>query len=208
MLRGGRYALWVSLGVAAPLAIYAREFIALYLGERYPQAAIVIVLFMAIFPFTQPNALLAKAAMATGRVREFFLPAFLFQLAGLGLMLYFAAWRGLGAVGVTLALSAITIGSQILYYWPLQLRMTDARFGDFLRRTLVPGLAPALAGSAAWIGLKLAAPPASWTLLGLEAAAGGLVYLAVLVGFCLDAGERRDLGALFAELRAARARRG
>ena len=36
----------------------------------------------------------------------------------------------------------------------------------------------------------------------------GLVYLAVLVGFCLDAGERRDLGALFAELRAARARRG
>ncbi len=193
MHRGGRYALWVSLAVAVPLAIYAREFITLYLGDRYPDAATVIIFFMVMFPFTQPNALLSKAAIATARVREFFLPAFLFLLAGLGLMLYFTIYHNLGAVGVTLSLSGITIGSQLLYFWPLQLRLTEDLFEKFVRAVLVPGLAPAAAGAVVWFGLKLLLPPASWLLLGLEAMAGGLVYLAVLLAFCLSSDERSDL---------------
>src|SRR5690606_23603561 len=117
---------------------------------------------------------------------------FLFLLAGLGLMLYFTIYHELGAVGVTLALSGITIGSQ-LYFWPLQMRLTGDSFGQFVRAVLVPGLAPAAAGAVAWFGLKLLVPPESWLALGIDAVAGGLVYLAVLLAFCLNADERGDL---------------
>jgi hypothetical protein len=103
-------------------------------------------------------------------------------------------------VGVALSLSVITIGSQA-YFWPLLLRIAGASFGLFMRRTLIPGFAPALAGAVVWLGLRLLLPPTSWLLLGLEAAAGGLVYLGVLFLFCLDPSERRDLHAVLGRLR-------
>lgn len=193
VLRGGRYASWVALAVATPLAIYSEDFIALYLGDRYPNAAFVLILFMAIFPFSQPNVLLSKVAMATGRVREFFLPAFLFQLTGLGLMFVLAAYFDFGAIGVTLSLTAITVASQLLYFWRMTLRVTGLSFRTFAGAVLRPSLMPALGGSVAWVALKVALPPQTWYLLGLNTALGGLVYLALLLLFCLDEGDRRDL---------------
>ena len=65
VLRGGRYALWVSMILASPLTLYADVFIDLYLGDKYSIASMIIVLFMITFPFTQPTSLLAMTAMAT-----------------------------------------------------------------------------------------------------------------------------------------------
>lgn len=195
VLRGGRYGLWASMAVAAPLAIFSTEFTALYLEPRYSEASVVIFLFMIIFPFTQATVLLPLTSMATARVREFFLPAFLFQLLGLILMLIFAAEFKLGAVGVTLALTIITIGSQLTYFWVLLLKITEARFRTFCDLVLVRGLLPTVGGSVVWCGLKLAFPVDSWFQLGLFSVLGGLVYLAVLFRFCLDTGEQRDLRA-------------
>ncbi|MEE8454292.1 MAG: lipopolysaccharide biosynthesis protein [Limibaculum sp.] len=200
VLRGGRYALWVSMIVAAPLALYADTFIGLYLGPKYSTAAMVIVLFMLIFPFREPTRLLPMTAMAMAQMRVFFLPAFLFQLFGLGLMLYFAARQDMGAVGVTLALTIITVASQLLYFWRLCLRLIGTAFPTFARDVLLRGLAPALAGLLVWGALKFTAPPEDWFRLGLYGALGALVYVAVLLGACLDDGERRDLLAGLARL--------
>ena len=176
LLRGGRYALWVSLIVATPLAVYADTFVALYLGEEYSSAAMVIVLFMVIFPFTQPTALLPMTAMATAQVRAFFLPAFLFQLLGLGLMLFFAGEWDMGAVGVTLALTLITVGSQLFYFWWLQLRLGGIALRDYWRKTLVPGITPAAAGMLVWITLDHAVVPRDWNSLFLCVGLGALAY--------------------------------
>lgn len=192
VLRGGRYALWASLAVATPLAIYSREFIGLYLGSLYPDTATVIVLFMIIFPVTQPNALLAKASIASARVREFHTPAFLFQLVGLCLMLYLVVYKDFGAVGATLSLSIITIVGQ-MYFFPLMLRITNTSFSFALRNTLLPGLAPAAVAAIFWIGLELLMTPKSWVALGVDVSLGGMVYLLVLIRFCLDDNERKDL---------------
>jgi O-antigen/teichoic acid export membrane protein len=186
--------------VATPLALYADTFIGLYLGPKYSTAAMVIVLFMLIFPFSQPTRLLAMTAMAMAQVRVFFLPAFLFQLFGLGLMLYFTARQDMGAVGVTLALTIITVASQLLYFWRLYLRLIGTTFPTFARDVLLRGLAPALAGLLVWGALKFAAPPEDWFRLGLYGALGALVYVAVLLGACLDDGERRGLRAGLARL--------
>ena len=193
VFRGGRYALWFAMAVATPLMIYADVFIDLYIGEVYSDAAMIIVLFMIIYPFNKPTVLLPMTAMAMARVREFFLPAFLFQLFGLGLMYLFATEFDMGAVGVTLALTIITIGSQLSYFWRLTFTLTETTLSDFARRVLAPGFAPALGGAVVWYALKLAAPIEGWIHLGLVSALGGVAYLTVLFLFCLDEGERGDL---------------
>ena len=73
-------------------------------------------------------------------------------------------------------------------------------FSDFLRQVLVPGLAPALIGALAWYGVKLAIPIGGWPELFLCGALGGAVYIAVLLGFCLDTRERQGLRKLLARL--------
>lgn len=193
VFRGGRYALWAGLAVAVPLTVYAREFVALYLGSTYSQTALVTILFMIIFPFTNPTFLLPMTAMAMDRVRAFFLPAFLFQFAGLGLMGIFLKFTDLGAVGVTLALCAVSIGGQILYFWPLTLRLTGQPFAGFARRVLWPGFLPAVTAAPVWIALKLGTDIDSWTGLIAVGAAGSVVYAATLWTFALDRSERTEL---------------
>ncbi|MGB3624621.1 MAG: lipopolysaccharide biosynthesis protein [Henriciella sp.] len=198
LLRGGRYGLWVAMAVATPLTVYSGDFITLYLGDDYPEAATVIVLFMIIFPFTSPTILLPMAAMSTARVRAFFLPAFLFQLLGLVIMIWLVRYESLGAVGATFSLLAITVSSQLFYYWWFALKLTDLRLSDFWSQTLSRGLMPALVAAPVWAGMRYAVSPNSWQELLLCAGLGGAVYLFVLLSRCLDAGEKADLRLLLA----------
>ncbi|MFZ7094172.1 lipopolysaccharide biosynthesis protein [Primorskyibacter sp. 2E233] len=196
VLRGGRYALWVTLSVATPLTIYAASFIKLYAGEEYSQAAVVITLFMIIFPFTSPTAMLAMAAMAMAEVRVFFLPAFLFQLAGLCMMAGLLSWTDTGAVGLTFSLSFITVASQLLYYWRLSLKLTGASLRDFVNMVLIPGFMPAICGAVVWFGLNLIKTPSDWTTLLFYCVSGGAIYILVLFTVSLNKDERRDLAGL------------
>jgi O-antigen/teichoic acid export membrane protein len=201
VLRGGRYGLWVSMLLATPLILYADLFIGLYLGADYASAATIIILFMIIFPFTQPTVLLAITAMAMEQVRAFFLPAFLFQFAGVLLMLVFVRWFGMGAVGVTLALTLITIASQLGYFWSLCLRLTGESFRSFATEVLLRGLSPAFVAALVWGGLRLIAAPDSWAGLFTYGCLGALVYFAVLLGLCLTGAERRDLRGIMQRVR-------
>ena len=190
VFRGGRYALWVTLLVAVPLIIYAEDFVFLYLGPNYPQTSMVIILFMIIFPFTSPTALLAMTAMSMARVREFFLPAFLFQFAGLILMVVMVRFTDLGAMGVTLSLTVITIASQLFYYWRLCLKLTQASASSFVTSVLRPGVLPALGGAIVWISASAIYPVESWYGLLFNGACGAAAYTAVLLVFCLGKDER------------------
>ena len=192
LLKGGRLGLWVSLAAATPAIIYAGDFVNLYLGPEYSDAAVVIILLMMIFPFSQATSLLPTAAIAMAEVRALFLPAFLFQLAGFVLMMTFAAGFGLGAIGVTLSLTIITIVSQLGYFWRLTFRLTDARPNDFVRDVLMRGWTPAIAAGVVWFVLSQINPAASWLILGVNGVIGGLAYVAVLLIFCLATDDRND----------------
>lgn len=200
VLRGGRYALWISMSVVVPLILYADVFIDLYLGPTYSTASVIIVLFMIMFPFTQPTILLSNTAIATGHVRVFFLPAFLVQFAGLVLMILATVWYNLGAVGVTLALTIVTVASQLLYFWGLCLRLIGADFVRFHKEVLIPGFLPALGGAMVWGMLRLFDRPDSWTQFALFIGAGLLFYGAVLFVFALHGREREQLKAALAGL--------
>ena len=158
-LRGGRYGLWVSLLVACPAAIYSREFVHLYLGAGFADAAIVLSLFMAIFLFLGPTTLLPMLAMAMARVRDYHLVFFISSSAGLILTVYLVASQGLGAFGVALSLLIVTATAELLYFWPLELRLTGAGWRDFATDVLFRGLLPALVASAVWASFGQLFPP-------------------------------------------------
>lgn len=199
-LRGGRYACWATLAIATPLAIYAPEFVRLYVGDAYAAAVWTIVLLMAVYPAAMPTTLLAMTAIARARVRPFYLPAFLIMIVALVLMVA-TAMAGFGAPGVALAQMAAVVAGQLFYFWPLQLRLTGNSFAEFARQVLLRGMAPALAGSLAWVTLKFAFPVTTWPGLILCSAAGGLVYLAVLAGLCLTPADKDDLRTMLQRLR-------
>jgi len=192
-LRGGRYALWATLAIGCPLMIYSSEFIRLYLGDRYLEAATVITLLAATYPFTYSNFFLAQVAMATARVKSFFVAAFITQVISVGLMIYLVEWWQAGATGVSAAICATLIISQLVCFWPMALRLAEVSFFRFVRETLLPGMGPAAGASVIWLGLKLYDPPDTWLTLAIYALAGYLIYAVVLYTACLQAQERADI---------------
>jgi O-antigen/teichoic acid export membrane protein len=201
-MRGGRYACWVVLAVAAPLAIYAPAFVDLYVGPSFAAAAWVIVLLMGLQTLARPTALMAMTAIAKAEVRAYYLANFAVMAVAITAMILVAA-RGGGAVGVALALVAVIALGYALYFWPFFLRLTGVRAGRFLREVVGPGMAPGLAGSAVWFGLGWAIGVDSWGVLLSCMAAGWVAYAAVLFGLCLTPADRADLGALTRRIRAA-----
>lgn len=192
-LRGGRYALWATLLIACPLMVFRHPLIDLYIGETYAVAATVILLLMSTYPFSYSNTMLPKIAIATAQVSLFFAAAFGVQLVNLGLTLYLVGPLKLGAKGSALSTFVTTLIGQPLIFWPMGLKMTRVGLGRYYRETLLPGLAPSVAGLAAWIALLAFTPSDSWFWLGVNFALGAVVYVLALLVFCLQPGERRDL---------------
>ena len=196
--RGGRYFLWGTLFLTPPLIVYARELIALYAGETYLQAAVVMATLLAIYPFSWASAMYYRVAYAIGRIRAYNVCAIALALAALAGMYLFVAGLGMGAIGAAYGLAAGFILVNLGIIWPMGLRLVHGNWTAFLRQTLVPGLAPflvALGACALYAGLV---DIDSWLRFGLGCLVSAAVYAAVVFGACLDPADR----ALLARLRA------
>jgi hypothetical protein len=145
---------------------------------------------MAVFIFKQARTLLPMVAMATGEVRAYHLGAIVNSSIGVALMLYLAARVGWGALGVALALLVSVAVSDLIYFWPLQLRLTGVRFREFVAAVLVRGMLPAAIASIVWACLGLFVQPSSWLSLAAVSVVGAAVYVLALGGLCLDEKER------------------
>jgi len=193
-LRGGRYGLWAALVVACPMAVFASDFAVLVLGEPFANVAVVIVLFMTTFFFSQPAGLLPMIAMARGDVRRFNQLALISSLICVSLLAALVFGPRLGALGAALAIAVGTAVTQVLFMWPLNLSLSKASVSEFGRRVLAPGLAPGLVATIVWLGLAARFRPIeTWIELLVIAAPGVAIYVTTLALFCLDVDDRRML---------------
>ena len=206
-LRGGRLALWVTLLVGLPAAIYAEPIIRLYVGPVYLEAAVVMVLTLAGLTLTSGGWMIWQVAAATGRVRAVSFFVLVTQVLIVAAVYYAVHILGWGATGV--ALSTFTAGSllEALVFLPLGLKLAEATFSAWTRETLIPGLAPGCIGAVVWAALGLIVPPSTWTGLGLCTLAGALCYMAVLLGWCLAPQDKDDLRKLLTRVRSSMERR-
>lgn len=198
-MRGGRYACWIALAIVVPLAIYANEFTLLYVGENYLSATWVIILLMVIQVLIQPTRFTGMVAIAKAKVRAWNLSIFLVMIVSVIGMIW-TARAGHGAVGVAFILFGTISLGYALFFWPFYLKLLDVRLKEFLFQVVVPGLVPAMAGSLVWVLLKLLIEIDSWGKILLCSAAGGVAYLAVMLGGCLTAADRADLNNILRRL--------
>ncbi|MCA9242936.1 MAG: hypothetical protein KDA32_03190 [Phycisphaerales bacterium] len=192
-LRGGRYALWGVMAVVTPLMVFNRPLLALYLDDpRYITAGVVMALLLGILPLNYGAIMVNKILTARGQLRGLALSVLASQVVNVGLTLVLVIQFKLGALGSAIATFVIAALFEPLVRWPMGLRTSNVGLGQWLRETLAPGLVPAAAATALWVGVMFVAPPSTWLALGAWTLAGWLVYAGVL-WFALRSEDRSEL---------------
>lgn len=191
--RGGRYGLWAVLLLSVPMMIYSYEFITLWVGEKFLSGAMVIIFLLATYPVLYANVMMSNIAIAKARIRPLALRAILIQGINLALTIYLVGIRGMGAVG-----SALSTFLVMMFVWPIvncnfALRLADASFTRWFWETIFPGWLPGLAGAMVWILMRTVVVPSTWLELAGCVMAGLFCYIAVLLLFCLQEQDRKDL---------------
>ncbi len=196
-LRGGRYALWAVLFVACPLGVYSREFVQLYVGEKYDDAALVIILLLASYPFLYSQTLLPKLALAKARNRPYAIGALITSLCIVAAMVMSTGIMHAGSLGIASSVFAGCVLSRLLFFWPLGFRLAEVSLSRFLNEAFLPGLLPSVAAFPFWIALKYGMSPNSWLALIGCSLAGQAVYVLTIYAVCLRESERADVSRLF-----------
>lgn len=200
-MRGGRISLWVTLMAALPAIIYSRTLIRLYIGNEFMDAAVVIAFTLACLPITNGAWMIWHVANATGRIRALGIRALVIQLLVIGVTFYLVREHGWGAVGAAFASFGIGVVTTAITLWPLGLKLANVEFATWVRQTLVPGLAPGCVAAVAWVALDLVAKPDSWIGLSLCTGLGILCYTGMLLGFCLEPRDKKDLATILTGIR-------
>jgi len=200
-LRGGRFGLWMTLFISIPIMVYSREAVTLWVGNEFLTAATVMILRLAMFPAVYGNMMMAGVAIATANVRPYAVRSLLLQTVTLLLTLYLVGVWGMGAVGCALSNLVVLVFLYPAVNLPFMLRLADVSFRRWLRETVLPGWLPGISGAAVWILLKMTVRPSS--LLGVAGfvACGMVIYGLVLLAFCLQPQDRRDLRRMLAAVR-------
>jgi O-antigen/teichoic acid export membrane protein len=192
-LRGGRIALWILLPILLPAAIYAEPIIRLYAGHMYIEAAVVIVLTLAVLPLSGGAWMIWQVANATGRVRGTGLLVLATQSLMVASSFYTVSVLGWGASGAALSSFGVCSVAYVVLLCPLGLSIADVRFDAWVRHTLIPGFAPGCVSAVVWAWLNISVRPDAWGALLWCTLAGMLCYMGVLLGFCLEPQDRHDL---------------
>ena len=136
-----------------------------------------------------------------GRIRAYNTYSIALSVAGLALMYLLVAVFDMGAPGAALGLAAGFALVHVFLLWPMGLKMVHGNWRSFLSETLLRGLTPFLLTLAACLGLAQLADINTWLrfALGCLFAAG---FYALILGLCLDAGDRALIARKAAGLRA------
>lgn len=195
-LRVGRYSLWTALFIGVPILVYAKEIVLLYVGPLFLDSATVAVLMVSTLPLAFACAMIPNIAIAKGVVRPMAIRVIVMQGFNLVVTLFFVGVLQMGSVGSALGTFVTYWVMYPLVLLPFGLRIVGVTLGDWLRQTVMPGFIPALvSGLVMWV-LREVFRPESWAQLGCLVACGGIVYVGLLLGFCLSGQDRQELARL------------
>lgn len=200
-IRGGRIALWGALALAIPIMIYSREFILLYVGNEYIEAATVMALFMSLYIISYPNIMLPKIAYAKGDLRSFSTWTLIMNGSKVVVTWIALKYLGLGAVGAVSVTVGLTLLFHPLVFYPMGMKQAGVSWSRLAHETILPGFLPAVVGAGVWLALRFAVRPDTWTELIACSLGGGAAYLVAMFGFCLQPQDKKDLGRALSGLR-------
>lgn len=190
--RGGRIAMWLIMFVCTPLLVFHDEIIRLYAGDTYMVAGGVMFMLLLRFPLEMMNAMLPQLSRARARVWPLAIVSLITECASITAILLVVWGYGKGALAAAGTALLISLASELFFMWPVALRLVDGKRMDSIKKTLVPGLAPALVTGLFLYGMAGTIQPDTWGGLLFSAMFGWVVYLAT--GYlCLLPEDRKDL---------------
>ena len=189
-LRGGRYGLWLATFLAAPLILYHREVVTLYVGEDKRLAGTVMMILLFVLPLQFGNLMMRRLASATARIKPLARWVMVHQLLNLLLTLVLVGGLGMGAMGAALGMLGVAVIMQPTVMWTMGRRLAGVKFSQWIRTAVWPGLFPAVMGTAVWGTMKVVVRPETWTALGLCILAGAVCFGGGVALFCLVGGDR------------------
>ncbi len=204
-----RYLLWAFLFVAVPFICYRAALWSAYLHspaygtpeyEVCWQAGVVTALLLvkAFFVFNQP--VVAQVALAQAMNKPLTIRTFVIEMATV-LAIWATVALGGGPIGVALATLIVAAILTPALHWTFGLQLTDARSGDWMRRSVLPGLLPAAVAFPAGFLAQRLFEPSGWLEVLPHVAAVEALYVLVLFFYGFDAGERADARKALAAVR-------
>jgi hypothetical protein len=160
---------------------------------------------LGVYPLLWSSGMFYQVAFAAGRIGAFNVCSAVLSIAVAAGLWLFVVKLGMGAKGAAYGVGGALALVHILMIWPLGLRFIGGSWAIFTRQSLIPGLGPALAATAAgWLFLELAAPT-TWSMLGLGTLIVWAVYFPLIFAVA-DAGDRARIRRIWTHL-GARSRR-
>lgn len=191
-LRGNRLAFIAALFVSLPLVVYREELVALYVGERFLEAGTVMGLLVLQLPVRWSSIMAGMLGAATDQQRT---PASAVSVINLLALVAIGVSLGLGtgAAGAAGAALLVTVLIVVTVIWPFGWRLVEVSGWSWARACLLPGLAPLAAGLLAWLGLREAIAPTTWSSLFLCFSGGAAAFLGTWLLTSATPEDRSDL---------------
>lgn len=196
-LRYGRYMLWIYSFFTIPLIIYSGIIVNLYVGDRFENAAIVIMLLFLSQFSTLGNMMVYKLSIATGQPRPLAICSIISQVLNLAVTLFLVGVLNYGAIGSALGTFLIAVFLRPILEIPIGLRLSQTKFTSWLKYTIVPGYLPAILLAAILYAIKVLNPPVSWSTVIFYTILGQIVTAAFLFTFCTQDDDKQDLKNIF-----------
>lgn len=176
-LRGLRYLSWLTFALCATAALYANDFVALWLPPEFEPAGTVLIILAVGGAFSLPQTI--GEAVLFGVSKHSWLLRFLMVEAAMTVVAAVFLIRAYGLIGMAVAAMAVQIGLYLLLYPAVIHRALSIRPSATLRELLLPGVGAALLMVAVGSVVRLLVASDTWTGLivnvAVALAVGGIV---------------------------------
>lgn len=185
---GTRLTLAISLTLASLLIVLARPILSVWVGERYANAApLVVILTLATLVATSQWP---ANTVLQGMARHRLLAATSLGSGVANLLLSIALIGPLGLTGVALG-TLIPNVVEFAIVIPFAMRVMGVRGSEAVRKIFLPALSPALIMTLALLALQKLIEPSTLISIGLIAGMGVLVYMVAYLCIGASKAERQ-----------------
>jgi O-antigen/teichoic acid export membrane protein len=191
-IRYGRLMIWAFMLVALPLIIYRKQLFTLYVGERFLQAATVLLLLMASEGAIKGLSMLNALAVARGQVKFLAVSNLALQIGNFILTIVLVTRYSMGAVGSAVSTAVFLTGVMPLLFVPHALRLSGTSFTRWIKESILPGYVPTLITAVVFIPIREMAPPETWAAFFIQGLSAMAIYLAALYFLAFHPEDKSD----------------
>jgi O-antigen/teichoic acid export membrane protein len=192
LVQGTRYASTLIVPAAALLAIFGRDFLALWMGARFASesgmALMILVLSQALVMAQFP-----AGSILYGLNRHRYLAMVLLGGAAAKIAISAALLPVHGVVGAAWGTAIPEILASVVFVPLLVTRFAQVSLGRYVRGAIAPAIASVIPMVAFALWVRTALPPTSWLALVTEVFLALLIYAAIAARLCLDSSQRQSL---------------